>query len=436
MFTGSVPPEARLVIQELLAGRKGDLYVACSGNYTIDRIGAAMGFNVHSNDVALYSKLIADVLLGTETDLEVLDKDLLQVFSDWSPSRYKNLIQVMFAVRVAGFAACKNDYQKMFYGAYVEGATSYYERTMAKFEKDQSLEFKIKSFYYGDFVDFLKMGQENGICLAFPPTYKGGYEKLYSYIESSFDYERAKYEMYDPKTNDDMLLSFLQNGEHILYLDRSPEQLEEFCKAKIRLDGDRKVIYIYSSVKKSPVDYYLEKRKPDYAPVHKLLSYDHVFSKKDLIEISPCSTKEANHWKAFFMSAKVNYTEGGDICLVFLCNKRAFGFAVFKDMTGGLEYSFLHSDFVINMREARVSKLLILLLKASEVRSALSRFYKVYYTGIFTSVYTDKPISMKYRGAFDLMRREKGKLMYKADFAGQKVKEIYNNWFHKHANKG
>lgn len=434
MFTGKVPQEARAIIEQLLEGRKGDLFVACSGNYTIDHMASAMGFTVHSNDVSLYSKLVSDILIGTDTEVEVLHPDLTQVFDEWGDSPYKKLCQVMFAVRIAGFAPCKNEYQKMFYGAYLEGGLKYYEAAIVKFEKNQVFDFKIKDFHYGDFREFLNKNQERGICCGFPPTVKGGYEKLFEFIETSFEYERAKYEIYDPKTADETILEYLQNGEHIFYLDTEPEILAEYQTAKVKLDSNRKVIYLYSSLKKS-MDYLIEKKKPEYVSVYNLLSHDHVFSKKDLIEISPCSTKEVNHWKAFFMSAKVDYTEGGDIGLAFLCNKKAFGFAVFKDMNGGLDFSFLHSDFVINMKEARVSKLLILLLKANEIRSALSRFYKVYYTGIFTSVYTEKPISMKYRGVFDLMRREKGKLVYRTEFTGQKAKEIYNNWFHKHANK-
>lgn len=52
-----------------------------------------MGYTVHSNDVSLYSKLISDLLLDTNTDIEVVNPELRMVFDTWDDTKYKNLFK-------------------------------------------------------------------------------------------------------------------------------------------------------------------------------------------------------------------------------------------------------------------------------------------------------------------------------------------------------
>lgn len=81
MFTGTTPPEVKLLLQDLMRGVKGkDVFIGCSGNYTTDKIMSAMGYTVHSNDVSLYSKLIADLLLDTSTEVECINPELKKRF--------------------------------------------------------------------------------------------------------------------------------------------------------------------------------------------------------------------------------------------------------------------------------------------------------------------------------------------------------------------
>ena len=85
MFTGTTPPEVKVLLQELMGKiPTGEhVFIGCSGNYTTDKVMAGMGFAVHSNDVSLYSKLIADILLGEDTTPMICtDSDLKDVFVD------------------------------------------------------------------------------------------------------------------------------------------------------------------------------------------------------------------------------------------------------------------------------------------------------------------------------------------------------------------
>ena len=355
MFTGTTPPEVKLLLQDLMRGVKGkDVFIGCSGNYTTDKIMSAMGYTVHSNDVSLYSKLIADLLLDTSTEVECINPELKNVFDTWEETKYKKLVQVMFALKVAQFHQRKNDYQEEMFNAFIEQSKIYYDNTIKKLEKG-ALDFSIQSFYYGDFLDFLKMKRGKGVGISFPPTYKGGYEKLFSYVEESFKYEHAPYNIFDPKEGGAVFKELLDNDENIIYSDRYFNILEGYLVGKIRLGSNKNPLFAYSSLQTNN-HYYIERDKC-VKPSHiHILPVDYQFTTDTVITVRPCAVNDVNYYKAFYMANKVNYTTGGDFGLVFMADGMAFGFTSFSKQFSTLSQIFMQSDLVVNSETQRLSK--------------------------------------------------------------------------------
>ena len=54
------------------------------------------------------------------------------------------------------------------------------------------------------------------------------------------------------------------------------------------------------------------------------------------------------------------------------------------------------------------------------------------YAAIRTQVFTEKAISMKYRGIYKLVKRAPGKLTYRAAVRSESLQEIYREWFRNH----
>jgi hypothetical protein len=431
MFTGTTPPEVKLLLQDLMRGVKGkDVFIGCSGNYTTDKIMSAMGYTVHSNDVSLYSKLIADLLLDTSTEVECINPELKNVFDTWEETKYKKLVQVMFALKVAQFHQRKNDYQEEMFNAFIEQSKIYYDNTIKKLEKG-ALDFSIQSFYYGDFLDFLKMKRGKGVGISFPPTYKGGYEKLFSYVEESFKYEHASYNIFDPKEGGAVFKELLDNDENIIYSDRYFNILEGYLVGKIRLGSNKNPLFAYSSLQTNN-HYYIERDKC-VKPSHiHILPVDYQFTTDTVITIRQCAVNDVNYYKAFYMANKVNYTTGGDFGLVFMADGMAFGFTSFSKQLSTLSQIFMQSDFVVNSETQRLSKLLIMLVKSHDVRRLIARKMYNYYDGVKTTVYTTSPVSMKYRGVFNLERRDEGKLIYSSIFTEKSLNELYALWIRKY----
>lgn len=431
MFTGTTPPEVKLLLQDLMRGVKGkDVFIGCSGNYTTDKIMSAMGYTVHSNDVSLYSKLIADLLLDTSTEVECINPELKNVFDTWEETKYKKLVQVMFALKVAQFHQRKNDYQEEMFNAFIEQSKIYYDNTIKKLEKG-ALDFSIQSFYYGDFLDFLKMKRGKGVGISFPPTYKGGYEKLFSYVEESFKYEHASYNIFDPKEGGAVFKELLDNDENIIYSDRYFNILEGYLVGKIRLGSNKNPLFAYSSLQTNN-HYYIERDKC-VKPSHiHILPVDYQFTTDTVITVRQCAVNDVNYYKAFYMANKVNYTTGGDFGLVFMADGMVFGFTSFSKQLSTLSQIFMQSDFVVNSETQRLSKLLIMLVKSHDVRRLIARKMYNYYDGVKTTVYTTSPVSMKYRGVFNLERRDEGKLIYSSIFTEKSLNELYALWIRKY----
>ncbi len=96
---------------------------------------------------------------------------------------------------------------------------------------------------------------------------------------------------------------------------------------------------------------------------------------------------------------------------------------------------FMQSDFVVQSDTKKLSKLLIQLLTSKDVQLQLMKKYCHKYEGLQTTVYTEKPISMKYRGVFNLERRDEGKLIYLSQFCTKTAAQIYKEWIKKNQKK-
>lgn len=430
-FTGTTPKEVKLLLSDIIKNsNQKNVFVGYSGNFTTDRMLSLLGYDVHSNDVSLYSKLISDIILGNNTEIKVVNKELKEVFSNWKDSKYKNLIQVMFTIRIAAFEQKKNLYQQTMYDSFIEDANKYYEKTLTKLQGG-SFDFKIKSFSFCDFYEFLKEKKGKGIGFSFPPTYKGGYEKMYKFIEDSFEYEKPVYDIFDPKKGDVLFKDLLEDGNNIIYSDKEWDNLKDFLKAKINIGVGKKPLVLYSSVEGVSKNFYIQRKKENKPSKIPIIDINYIFTSKTKIGVQIVPNSDINYFKGFYMSNKVNYTMAKGFGLAFIADGKAFGFVSFNENLSTTEIIYMQSDFVVNSKAQRLSKLLIMLCKTTDVRKIIARKMLNYYESIKTSVYTDKPISMKYRGVFDLERREDGKLIYCAKFSNKTIKQTYLEWLHK-----
>lgn len=307
-------------------------------------------------------------------------------------------------------------------------ADVFYKTTTEKLASKGVLDFKIEDFYYGDFVEFLKAKKGKGIGIAFPPTYKGGYEKMFKAVEDIFEYQHANYNVFDPDTAGVLYKGLLNDDKNIIFTDREYIECEKFRTAEIKLGPNKHPLYLYSSVDDDIKSYYIEREQKGNKSKYTTCPIDYEFTENTKITVKMVPKEDVNYFKGFYMSNKVNYTDGGDMAFIFFADGLAFGFTCFSHYSSTLDTAFGIADFVVNSHTKKLSKLLIMLELSHEVRMLLARNVGDYYDYIKTPVYTDNPVSMKYRGVFKLIKREKGKLTYLGEFKNESIIEIYKKW--------
>lgn len=444
-FVGSLPHEARAVIADALKpyrdlpeGERPHIYVGCSGNYAIDKICAQRGFRVHSNDVSLYSSLVGFIATGRELWKPVLrDGPLNGVLARYGDSPKESLAKVMFAMACGDYAEQGNDYERMMFERYLQKAVDFMDATLEKFEKTDMFAFRAEDYFYGDFRDSVERASERDLVIAFPPTYRGGYEKMYRFVDAVFDYPPPEYRVFDPNRAAECFADVLSRKQAMICADQRHGALEGWLQGAIELGGGKREVYVYSSfARRGRSGVFIGDLGGDVEPPRTALLPFAYAPKADghpSIRIVP--SNDVLHYKRLFMSARVDYSKGEDLCLEFGLDGKAFGWASFSTMLGTRQPGtiFEVSDFVMNSGVRHLSKLLVKLLLSREARTAITRRFFTAYAGIQTSVYTPKPVSMKYRGVFQLLERnEKAqKLTYVGYFGDRGIEEIYREWWKK-----
>jgi hypothetical protein len=88
----------------------------------------------------------------------------------------------------------------------------------------------------------------------------------------------------------------------------------------------------------------------------------------------------------------------------------------------------LLSDFALAPR-SRVSKLIAMLATCAAVIERLQVILVQRIDTVVTTAFTDKPVSMKYRGIFEIIGRSPGKINYASKVRRESPNGIYAEWF-------
>jgi hypothetical protein len=294
-----------------------------------------------------------------------------------------------------------------------------FEKTKKKIEPTLN-SIHIEDYYSGDVIDFYKEMPSGGVALAFPPTYMGGYEKMYANLERVFSWDGPNYEM---RTVDEMFYGIYEEvkdkGDWLLFSDKERD-LPLF--AKVRPDTKYKEVYLYGNVKKL---YYLEA-----TDVYEFVPYKQIEDEDiDEIKLMPITMGQFRYLRTKYLAKKI---VGGDFIVSALAlvnqDDRLIGFMGFSSMADDVYMTLDASLQRKQSRYKRLSKLVLLASLTKEVRARLRNITGSMVDRMRTTVYTNAPVSSKYRGVYDLERRDEGKLIYSAKAGELDLKEALDLW--------
>ncbi len=353
------------------------------------------------------------------------------MFSQWPSHQYKTLVEVLFALKIGEYASRQNDYQKTKFQTYIKEADSFYQRNIASLERSRYLDFKIASFHSCRPSEFFAQAPSDSYCLLNLLPVLLEKSKPFRFVESLFSNGTDDSKTKTKSTAQDYTSTFCER-EFTVISDKPHEEWSGRLIGKSKKSQGNKSVLLYSNWPNSPVIFNAGKpvRKSFQSP--KIIPHDFILPENANLSVVKCKIDLVNHYKQLFMSSRVDYSRAGDLGIAFLAGDAIFGFASFFQRMRTMNadrYIFMNSDFVVPSKTPRLSKLLLDLLCSKEVRQIVARQYLFSYPSLQTTVFTDKPVSMKYRGVFQKSgENSEGKLTYIADFTNESLQERHQRW--------
>jgi hypothetical protein len=333
----------------------------------------------------------------------------------------------MVAVAMAKYRG-KNDFARAHYDHYVNRFATFHADARERLLKLLTL-IPIASFHAGDFLEQVERAAEaDGGFLCFAPTYKGGYERMYRFIDEGTEWVRPQYGVWDPSKVGGLIEQLDERG--IRYGVLCDQELERAEPASV-FHGGGKPVYVYTNTRAASLR---RRRQKAIAFGYKPLDPAELTADSK-VEICEIDNARINFLKDVYLAKGIDHKSGTSNYVVLLDGMLAGGFSFTQQRFGDRTRSiYLLSDFA-TARERRLSKLIPLLASSRLVASAINRKLMIRIERVETTAFTGKPVSMKYRGIYELHKREAGFLQYHSRIREQTPEEIYRDWYAKHAGR-
>ena len=270
------------------------------------------------------------------------------------------------------------------------------------------------------------LGCDADAIIGAPPTYKGGYESMYRQLPRFVSWESPSYGRWDPAAFPDFCGQVDSQGKPwLLFSDQYHPGLP--------------LLTFFERLSFRPVYAYGRPRVPtvvQWPAIPKAGGYA-VCDSGEITSQSQCRLHPLNAVEFAALgnihttlppSSLANVYNGMGVFVDgFFAG--AFGFS---PVSRGHEDIDILCDFAVTGKR-RLSKLVPMLIRATEVREYLEAMNWIRTGGVATIVLTNAPYSMKYRGTgFEIRSRSPGQLHLAAEWSGLSIQETFDQWRVKH----
>ncbi|EAO9155240.1 hypothetical protein AA14_10350 [Salmonella enterica] len=424
MFIGSLPK--KLITQMLINIQlKPDVYIGCSGSFRIEHAIKNMmpEKKTYGNDVSLLSCAVGYLLTGQRLDVEFTGR--LEPLNQLRGDIVANTSAICLAVMLSRFKG-NNQYSQAHFAHILRNLADYHSAEREKLLRYTD-GFTLDGFHAGDFHDQIEAARENGgTLIMFAPTYKGGYENLYKFVNENTKWDSPSYGVWDPENIGHLVLELQNNNQNFAIItDRRLESAEP----RMMFAGGNKPVFLYANDARSSLRREHKKSQPFR---YKVIDPDTVKA-DSRVEISPLTSQQLNFLKDVYLAKGINHKSGMLNFGVFIDEMLAGAFIFSMSQYGDKIHSiYMLSDFSTT-RLRRISKLIPMLATSRDVINFVNRKYMIDIRSVSTTAFTRNPVSMKYRGIYELVKRGEGFLNYESAVREQTPQEIYLTWYRKYA---
>ena len=432
MFIGPINTDTRILLKEMLP-EFGSLpvYVGCSGNFTVERLLAQSGINqVTSNDVSLYTTAIGNYLMRRPMRIDLKDENF-NWLKGYLTDGESQIATLLICSEYFKFIYSELPYYKRQAAAYRSQFTKLHGKTAARV-KERLSDVRLKEYVCEDVVEYAKKVPSESVFVAFPPTYKGGYERLYRKINEVFDWDAPSYPIFDDESYEKLKMEAKSKRKWLLLRDKCDESEEENLVAEFQPASTTKTVFVYSNMKKCRVT------KPQKKFDEVLLERATGELKGDL-RLIRLTVGQINTLRSEYMSRTIAFPGAPDVVIGICDGGKIFGVLGFRKIAGyyrEMADVYMVADFCVGPSiYKRLSKLVLCVALSDEVKEILEAEFQCPIKKIFTTVFTEKAVSMKYRGLFEIFNRKEDRsaLNYVSETGRWDLKGAFEFWKKKYA---
>lgn len=412
MFHGSLPDSVQRIMGDCVRNWKcTDIYVGCSGNFTIERmLKNVTNARLHGNDVTIYSCLLGNYFAGIPLEAKFNEKyeGSMAFVKDYMKTDLDIVTVALLLSKMSVYLGSKpNPHYLRMIDAYKAQWADLFARTKAKVEKAGMF---LDSFYSGDVVGWVDEVPRDQGFICYPPFYSGDYEKMFKVIEEIIAWTPPSYDMID---KDKIFKMFRQLTEREYFMFGTNDKLEEFSEYLIGISQttNRGVpLYVYSKAQKSRI--VMPSQQVASLFVERLGKDEDIGDEIKIIEL------KSENFRALRSQYMNPYIKPGS-------ETSSYGVLVDNKLIGVYAFSasptlsnwdkhietptiYLLSDFPIApTKYKRLAKLVLYAALSKESKLLAERIANHRIRSLVTMAFSRNPVSMKYRGLFHLLNKKK-----------------------------
>ncbi len=432
MFLGTVP---NAFVQQMLAVVDFEnwerVHVCCSGTFKVDRVLRKRfpDLKIYSNDVSLYSTALGRLFTGAELEFEFTERlGFIEAILHGEP--YINRVAALLVALEMSRFKSKHPYYQRHFRYYEQRFEQYLEAGVGKLSK--SMEPGLLTGYFaGDWLIHIDRAIKSGSgIVAFPPFYKGGYEAQFRFIDQNTKWSPPPYLVYDPERFHDVLTKVDRSGvPYCLHSDqvvdgfkpviehRTMKNVPHFGYARTARGSVRRFTRNTSPIAYSPIDLYKVNRR-------------------STVRIGEVPHEVTDYVRDVYLSADI-VQRRGNLNFVILIDEMLVGCLVYNWNRYAWNSIYLMSDVTLP-GGFKLSKFVTRLSICREVISMVEARMLHRIETITTTAISRHPMSMKYRGIYDLKVRKqdedtgKNIITYSAPVREESGQQVFNWWYRKY----
>jgi hypothetical protein len=430
LFVGSINQDLRALVSEVTRGWESEhVYIGCSGNFTIERILKKRDFQLHGNDVSLYTCNIGKYLAGEKMEISVKDANLkwLEPYMTEGIPRIATILLCTTMLdgynRTEPFFVRKRE-------AYKAQWERLHKETCEKVAK--GIEgLKLAEFWAGDVVEWAISSPKDQAFISFPPTYTGGYERLYKAFEDTFEWQEPPYEIFDKERLAVMIEAVKEKKEWMMARDEPIEGLEGYEVGKVQTSLRSKPVIVYASKAHKRIT--MPHQKTEHVKIPRA-NENTEFTEDSVVSVVKITQGQMNTLRSLYLNPGIA-PASASLNLAVLVDGKLIGAMGLSRSQFSMGDAYLMSDFVIRpVKYKRLSKLVLACVLSKEVKLLFEQCINGRVKTVSTTAFTDKPVSMKYRGLFELHSRKENpsRLNYTTEAGRWTLQEGFKWWMNKH----